>query len=235
MNMEDPSGSAENKRILVKGIRDGLLVLMGEGEWEENRQALFNHFDAQAEFLKGARIALDVGSQAIKAVDLGQLRDDFSDRGMSLWAIITSSPVTLRNAQTLGMATRLPEQKKEKGSFGIDSNQQDTEPAVLIHRTLRSGNSIKFAGNVVVIGDVNPGAEIIASGNVVVWGHLRGMVHAGAEGDENAVVCALDLAPTQLRIADFIAITPQRRGKSQPEKTQLIKGEVVAEPWNPKR
>jgi septum site-determining protein MinC len=85
-----------------------------------------------------------------------------------------------------------------------------------------------------VIGDVNPGAEIIAGGNIVVWGRVGGLVHAGASGDETAVVCGLDLHPTQLRIADQIAITPQRKGKPQPEMAKLIDGKVVAEIWNPK-
>jgi septum site-determining protein MinC len=104
----------------------------------------------------------------------------------------------------------------------------------MVKRTLRSGFVLEFAGSIVVIGDVNPGAQIIAGGNVFVWGRLRGVVHAGAEGDEEAVVCALDLSPTQLRIAGQIAITPQRRGKSQPEIARLKDGRVVAEPWNPK-
>jgi septum site-determining protein MinC len=83
-----------------------------------------------------------------------------------------------------------------------------------------------------VIGDVNPGAQIIAGGNVVVWGRLRGLVHAGAEGDESAVVCAMDLAPTQLRIAGHIAIPPQERGEPRPEIAFVKNGEVVAEEWN---
>ena len=86
-----------------------------------------------------------------------------------------------------------------------------------------------MSGPVVVIGDVNPGAEIVSAGDVVVWGRLRGMVHAGANGDENAVVCALDLSPTQLRIAGKIALTPKRRGKPQPEIARLQDGQVVAE------
>jgi septum site-determining protein MinC len=57
------------------------------------------------------------------------------------------------------------------------------------------------------------------------------MVHAGAEGNQDAVVCAMDLAPTQLRIADHIATTPKRRGKSQPELARIIDGQVVAMPW----
>jgi septum site-determining protein MinC len=82
-----------------------------------------------------------------------------------------------------------------------------------------------------VIGDVNPGAEIIAGGNIVIWGRLRGTVHAGAQGDEDAIVCALDLSPTQLRIADQISITPPQRRRPKPEIARLEDGKVIAEPW----
>jgi septum site-determining protein MinC len=83
----------------------------------------------------------------------------------------------------------------------------------------------------VVIGDVNAGAEIIATGNVVVWGRIRGNVQAGVNGDTAAVVCALDLAPTQLRIADAIATSPKRRGKPEPEVALVRDGKIVAERW----
>jgi septum site-determining protein MinC len=108
------------------------------------------------------------------------------------------------------------------------------EEAVLVRRTLRSGFSLQYFGHVVVIGDANPGSEIVAGGDVVVWGRLRGMVHAGAEGNMDAVVCAMDLAPTQLRIADRIATTPKRKGKPQPEVARIVDGQVVAVPWQPK-
>jgi septum site-determining protein MinC len=85
---------------------------------------------------------------------------------------------------------------------------------------------------VIVIGDVNPGAEIVAEGDIVVWGRLRGMVHAGADGNDEAVVCALDLAPTQLRIADKIAIPPQERGEAKPEIAVVRGNQVVAESWD---
>jgi septum site-determining protein MinC len=81
---------------------------------------------------------------------------------------------------------------------------------------------------------VNPGAEIVAGGSVVVWGRLRGVVHAGANGNESATVCALDMNPTQLRIASFISVTPLRKGKPQPEIARVKDGQVVAEPWNQK-
>ena len=86
-------------------------------------------------------------------------------------------------------------------------------------------------GHVTVIGDVNPGAEIVASGDIVVWGRLRGVAHAGADGNDEAIVCALDLEPMQLRINDKIAITPKRKGKAQPEVARVIDNQVIAEPW----
>jgi septum site-determining protein MinC len=104
-----------------------------------------------------------------------------------------------------------------------------------IQRTVRSGTRIEYAGNVVVLGDVNPGAEIIAGGSVVVWGRLRGVVHAGAEGDRSALVCALDLSPTQLRIADEVATAPGRDTKAYPEQVLLKDGRLVAEPWQPEK
>jgi septum site-determining protein MinC len=82
----------------------------------------------------------------------------------------------------------------------------DPPSGTLYHRgTLRGGQILQQLGTIVVVGDVNPGAELVATGDIVVVGALRGTAHAGAQGDESARVIALELAPTQLRIATFIA------------------------------
>jgi septum site-determining protein MinC len=217
-------------KVQIKGIREGLLITLGEGTWTEARQALIEQVTQQADFLRGARLIIDVGPQEIRAADLGQLRDILSEAGLSLWGVLSNSPVTEQTAQSLGLATRVGRSHPERESPPPEASTSG-EGAVLIRRTLRSGFSLQHAGHVIVIGDINPGAEIIAAGDVVVWGHLRGMVHAGAEGDEDAVVCALDLSPTQLRIAGQIAVTPRRSGKPQPEMAQIVDGNVIAEPW----
>jgi len=221
--------------VQIKGIREGLLVILGEGDWENVQASFLEQVDQQTAFLKGARLTLDVGNHVLKAVDLGGLRDELSERGLNLWAVLSNSHTTEQTAQTLGLATRLSKPRLERETRPADTSVQSGEQAVLVHRTLRSGVSLKFAGHVIVIGDINPGAEVIASGDVVVWGRLRGMVHAGCEGNEDAMVCALDLAPIQLRIAGQIAITPQRRGKPQPEMARLKDGQVVAEAWSLKK
>ncbi|NLH95939.1 MAG: septum site-determining protein MinC [Clostridiaceae bacterium] len=84
------------------------------------------------------------------------------------------------------------------------------------HRgTVRSGTLVSYEGNVVILGDVNPGGEVVAAGNVVVMGSLRGLVHAGADGNKEAIVAALSLQPTQLRIADVITRPPDSGEQKQ--------------------
>ncbi len=222
-------------RVDVKGIRDGVLITLGEGNWEDVEIALLEHLDNQANFLRGARLALDVGNQVLKAVELGRLRNEISERGMTLWAVLSNSPTTETTSQTLGLATRLSKPRPELTNARIETALHDGEEAILIQRTLRSGFSVQHKGHVIILGDVNPGAEIVASGNIVVWGRLRGLVHAGAEGNEKSIVCALDLSPTQLRIAGRIALSPTHKRVIQPETARLINGAVTSEIWESKK
>ena len=105
---------------------------------------------------------------------------------------------------------------------------------ILLRRTLRSGQVARHEGHVAVIGVVNAGAEIIAGGDVIVWGKVRGIIHAGAMGDGNAVVCALHLAPVQLRIGPHIARAPEGKSRQPraPEKAFVREGSIVVEPWH---
>jgi septum site-determining protein MinC len=225
---DDPKISSQ---IKIKGIREGLLINMSDGEWPELEQSLLAHIDSQGEFLKGAQITIEIGNQILKAADLGHLRDVLSDRGIALRAVLTNSPTTEIAAQDLGLATRLSTPRPERTTHSLDTKLTGDE-AILVQRTLRSGHNISYFGHVIIIGDVNPGAEIIAGGNVVVWGRLRGTVHAGAEGNSDAIICALDLSPTQLRIAEQISVEMQKKKKSRPEVARLVNDQVIAEPWD---
>jgi len=104
--------------------------------------------------------------------------------------------------------------------------------STLYHRgTLRGGQALHNLGNLVVIGDVNPGAELVASGDIVVFGALRGVAHAGAQGDRAARVIALELAATQLRIATAIA-TGDAGGKLRgPEHASIVGDRIVVVPF----
>ena len=220
-------------QIEIKGIREGLLVTLSEGDWQELEQALLAHIDEQGVFLQGAQLTLEVGNHILKAAQLGHLRDVLSERSLTLRAVLSHSPTTELAAQNLGLATRLSKPRPDRSMRTLDTELTGDE-AVLVKRTLRSGHNIEYPGHVVVIGDVNPGAEITAGGNVVVWGRLRGTVHAGAQGNRAAVICALDLSPTQIRITDQISLTPPQRKKPQPEIARLVDNRVIAEPWKSK-
>ncbi len=227
--------SSEKKvNVQIKGVRDGLLVTLGEGEWSELQTALLAHIQEQAGFFQGARVALDVGNQILHAAELGNLRDRLSEMGISLWAVLSNSPTTEQTSQVLGLATKIFTPRPDRTIKPSNPAHSDGEAAIFVQRTLRSGMRVSFQGTVVVIGDVNPGAEIIASGSIIVWGRLKGTVHAGAEGNEKAVVCALDLHPTQLRIASVISMTPEKKSKLQPEIARIEHGQVVANPWDTK-
>jgi septum site-determining protein MinC len=221
------------KTIQIKGIKEGLLVSLGEGEWSDLQEALLQHILENEGFFKGAKIALDVGNHILHAVELGSLRDKLSENNVGLWAVISNSPVTEQTAQMLGLGTRLSTPKSDRNVKPFDTTLSG-ENAVLVQRTLRSGFSINYNGHVVVIGDVNPGAEIIASGNIVIWGRLRGDVHAGCEGDEKAMICALAIEPTQLRIGTYTAGPSKKKNKPQPEIAFIREKQLVITEWKNK-
>ncbi len=218
-------------QVQIKGLRDGLLVtLLSAAPWDEQRAALLAQIDEKQSFFQGARLALDVGTQVLKVNELVELRDHLSERSVSLWAVISESPTTEQTAQLLGLATRISKPRPEEGRrFEVQNLGEST--ALFLNKTLRSGARIEFAGHVGVLGDVNPGAEIIAEGNIIVWGRLRGSVHAGSKGDEESMVCALDFAPLRLQVANDAMNVSNKKETGKPEMA-FIRGErVVIESW----
>ena len=104
--------------------------------------------------------------------------------------------------------------------------------STLYHRgTLRGGQALHNLGNLVVVGDVNPGAELVASGDIVVFGALRGVAHSGAQGDRAARVIALELAPTQLRIATLIATSDAGLKPRGPEHASIVDERILVVPF----
>lgn len=99
-----------------------------------------------------------------------------------------------------------------------------------VHRTVRSGNAVRFDGDVTIFGDVNPGAMVTASGSIIVLGALKGVAHAGATGDETAFILGLHLQPTQIRIGRRIAIASEDRTMG-PELAVIRDGRIVIEPY----
>ena len=234
------------QRVSIKGIPDGLLITFSPGEYAVLLDELAAELEVKKGFLQGSRVTASVGGRSLNRDELGLLKTLLEENDLTLWAVLAEDEGTKDSARGLGLATRLPGSNTDLNGnllqtavFNGPSPTTTNSPAVgdgsnglVLRETLRSGRSVYHEGHIVVVGDVNPGAEVIAGGDVVVWGKLRGLVHAGALGDKTAVICALELIPTQLRIADQIAISPNdQRRQSTPEKVSINDGRIVAEAW----
>ena len=224
-------------QITVKGIRDILVIELGSGEWESAEDSLIEHIQSQSSFFKGATVALKLGDRALNRDDIKKLQDKLAEHDVRLSTLLGTSPDTIREARRMELDTTLPEgaspsAQDELADLPPIDSQELGSAGVLVKNTIRSGRIVKHAGHVLVIGDVNPGAQIIAGGDILVWGRLRGTVHAGAGGDDSVLVCALDLRPTQLRIANFVAIAPDEgKARPKPEFAFVRDGQIVAQEW----
>lgn len=105
----------------------------------------------------------------------------------------------------------------------------------VIDQNLRAGSRIESPGTVVILGDVNPGAEVVAAGDIIVVGKLRGLAHAGANGQEEAAIWAMSLEAKQIRIANHVAQAPtEDKGGRGPERARVAEGRIVLEGWGKK-
>lgn len=106
-----------------------------------------------------------------------------------------------------------------------------------VNGTIRSGQVVEYPGNIVIIGDVNPGGLIQARGNIAVLGTLRGIAHAGIDGNLDAIIASYNLQPTQLRIGDMIGRQPDNEVKSSriPEVARVKDKELIIEPYLPNK
>ena len=219
--------------IQIKGIREGLLINAENGSWDDRKAELLRLVKQKESFFKGARVCLDVNDTQLRVKQITQLCDQLSDLDVTLWAILSIAETTVNNARTLGLETSLPAKKENKESKeGSERIENTGEKAVLVNKTLRAGYKVESKDHVIIVGDVNPGAEIVSAGNIIVWGKLKGSAIAGAEGNMKAVICAMELRPTQLRIGEKVFPPQQKKGKTFPEVAYIEQDECKIELWN---
>ncbi|NNJ10825.1 septum site-determining protein MinC [Chloroflexales bacterium ZM16-3] len=219
--------------ISIKGGREGLRLRLDDtADWQVLIEALKQQITQNSGFFAGARLTLEIGDRAINDAQMSTLLDLIQHHGVQIEALGATARESRSAARASGVVARpLPRYAEPTGP--VQASESD---GMLVTRTVRSGQVLRHHGHITLIGDVNPGGELIAGGSVVVWGRLRGLVHAGALGNVEAVVCALELRPTQLRIAEQITRAPEGAGKLGPETARIEDGQIVVEPWEgPKR
>ncbi|RIK44820.1 MAG: septum site-determining protein MinC [Chloroflexi bacterium] len=241
---QKPAAAPGNGAVTIKGRSEGVTIELGKGQWSNVLEELSERLSQAGNFFRGGAVALDVGPRPLLESELQEVRTLLDQQGMMLAVVRTAAERTFEAALGLGLAARLVASNGE--------GEADVEPAAsnqgfgryfVYHGNLRSGQVLERNEHILLIGDVNPGAEVVSQGDILVWGRMRGIAHAGAGGDKRSVVLALHLDPIQLRIAGTIAIDVTQVGRSggrwswksidkRPEIAFIVQEQIVIEPWD---
>ncbi len=119
-----------------------------------------------------------------------------------------AAPPAEKKAPVSETVTPAAKPEPQPGTKAVAKPAPEGETMLVINRTLRSGQEIRTPGSVLICGNINAGAQVIAGGSIDIRGTCRGLVHAGAGGDTSAFIIADRLMPIQIRIADRIATLP---------------------------
>jgi septum site-determining protein MinC len=216
-------------------LKELLLTLPGEDSWEETLaqvEAVLDEVKMKAS-AHGAQLTLDVGIRAVALEPLSELVERLrADYSLLTVAIVATDLLTQESARRLalnvysmlpGTAAPIAAPEAIPGSN-----------ALYLPSTVRSGQRIDHPGTVIVGGDVNAGAEVIAEGDILVFGTLRGLAHAGSRGNEKSRIFAGNMRPQQIRIAGKIARSPEDAtptpGARNPEIARIENGEIQVSP-----
>ena len=233
--------------IAIKGTRNGLLLtLEPDTPFSELLNALAGRLAEAPAFFRGASLSVDISRRALRVSERTQLENLLAYYQMSIQPFEQGTAARSRS-QTGGLReekttielpppdvpTEMRHPTEDLGQPGqAQQRLRESDHTLFLRRTVRSGQAIHHPSNVVVLGDVNPGAEIVAGGDVLVWGVLRGMVHAGYPNNEQALVCSLLLSPVQLRIAHLLSRPPEGfEAQPRPEVAMIRNGQIVVETW----
>lgn len=216
-------------KVDIKGYRSGIaMIISPELSLSDLEPVLAKRLEKIGRFLAGTSVIVDLGDRNVTDDDLRNLQKLLRRKfDLDIGGLRTSSSKTRGAAEVLRLEVEEPPAAVEE--LDLPAVQLDRVDTMMIKSTLRSGQQRRFLeGNILVLGDVNPGAELIAAGDIVVMGALRGVAHAGFLGDESAAIIALSLEPTQLRIANFIAQPPSgRKSNHVPEIARIEGGNIV--------
>jgi septum site-determining protein MinC len=172
--------------------------------WNDLLEQLQQKITAQAEALEPQTLVyLQVGDRLLDSRQIQEISEILEPQKLILHSVSTSRRQTAIAAVTVGLCV-----EQGNKSLSLLKSKKYSIPQddpLYVKMTVRSGIEIRHNGSIIIFGDVNAGGEIIATGDILVWGKLKGVAHAGAKGNSSAIVMALHLEATQVRIADFVA------------------------------
>ena len=206
--------------VTIKGLKYGLQLTFAKGATFDDVQTnLLNKLQSgDGFFIRGTTVFVPKGYFAEEQNEA--LRKMFHRHGM-LFSTELKRP-------NLAPPSRDPQ---KVSSPKVKTNVEEAQKMMVINHTVRGGQEIKVNCSVLICGNVNPGAQVIAGGSIDIRGTCRGFVHAGAFGDKTAFVVADRLMPAQIRIADLVARAPDEDFKaSQAERAMIRDNQIIFEP-----
>jgi septum site-determining protein MinC len=213
-----------NDGILIKGNKDGINTTINMNKFasfEDMLQVLIKKLSKGKHFYKGTTLILAMDLKAINKKEVEILKETLLNE-------IQLKDIVLEDIEK---EADKEIQKETKVFSGVTEGKTK-----FIRKTVRGGQSIRYQGNIVIIGDINSGAEVYASGNVIVLGRIKGKVSAGTNGNSKAVIAAFLLQPEILTIANVIAMSPDDVEKpSYPELAKIKDGAIIVEPYLPNK
>ncbi|SQI05457.1 septum site-determining protein MinC [Clostridium perfringens] len=202
-------------RIFIKGNKLGINAIINMdkfGNFDEMLDSLVEKLSRGKKFYKGATLTVTTDLKYINERQISKLKDVLFDEILIKDCIF--------------------EERLEKQSSVFSGVYEGRTK--FVRKTVRSGQCLNYAGNLIIIGDVNNGGEVRAHGNVIVLGDLKGKVFAGENGNENAIIAAYSLEPELISISGKITISPDDFEKTgYPEVARLNENNIIVEPYLP--
>jgi septum site-determining protein MinC len=200
-------------KIVIKGNKEGLNAIINMNhfsDFDDMLESLIDKLSKGKKFYKGSTLKITTELKYINEKESRKLKDILFDEFLISDCIFQDQ-----------------DDATEKIFTGIYEGKTK-----FLRKTIRSGQSINYLGNIVIVGDVNPGAEIYAAGNIIVIGTLRGSVHAGANGNDKAIIVAFKLEPQILKIGNIVTRSPEGEDRPRyPEVAKIKNGNIIVEPY----
>jgi len=195
-----------NNSVVIKGNKNGIVVVLDENiDFEELKVCLIEKFTSASKFFENANMAISFEGRKLSDNEERDILDIIAkETDLNIVCVIDKDELR-QQCFKKAVDAKIAESAAHSGQF--------------YKGTLRSGQVLESESSIIILGDVNPGGKVIAKGNVVVLGCLKGNIFAGAGGDEDAFVVALEMEPMQIRIGSVIA-----RCSDSTTKSKLIKG-----------
>ena len=209
-------------KIKIKGENGGLMLeFPSDMNFSEIMEELAGKLESGSGFfLRGTLVR--VPRDRFLKEELAEMQELFRTHGLICRPAKPDSAVPLASNAAVHGTNTAQESSQET---------QELQRMLIVDKTLRGGQAVETEGSVIVFGNVNPGAQITAGGSVDVRGTCRGVVHAGAAGDSTAFIIADHLMPTQIRIANYVARSPDEPEYSgKAERAYVKDGQIVIEP-----